>query len=215
MSGIESLPARFPIFPLSGALLLPGGNLPLNIFEPRYLQMIKDAMQGDRVIGMIQPRDEKATDARPAIYGTGCVGRIGNLSETSDGRFLITLTGAMRFDVAGELPVTTPYRQVQADFRRWQHDLNPEPPAEELRPEILAILRDFFALHSIEADWRTIEAAPLAGLVTSLAMICPFAANEKQALLEARDPTALAELLMALMQMAVMQGTEDMAAVRH
>ena len=125
----SSLPDRFPVFPLRGAMLLPGGNLPLNIFEPRYLQMVRDAMQTDRVIGMIQPKADAADGRAPDLYRTGCAGRITNFSETDDGRFLITLTGVCRFDVASELEVATPYRQVTADFARWRHDLQPERAA--------------------------------------------------------------------------------------
>lgn len=213
MHGIESLPGRFPIFPLTGALLLPGGNLPLNIFEPRYLQMVRDAMQTDRVIGMIQPSGEPPVDGRPPIYRTGCAGRIGNFRETDDGRFLITLTGMARFDVAEELAVTTPYRQVIADFERWRLDLRPEPPADELRGELLVALRGFFDRHEIEADWSTIQQAPLAGLVTSLCMICPFEPSEKQALLEAQDLTVQTRLLTALMQMSATPGSET--SLRH
>lgn len=214
MHGIESLPGRFPIFPLTGALLLPGGNLPLNIFEPRYLQMVRDAMQTDKVIGMIQPAEEAAGDGPAPVYRTGCAGRIGNFRETEDGRFLITLTGIARFDVAEELSVTTPYRQIVADFDRWRHDLNPEPPTDALRGELLGALKGFFELHEISADWSTIETAPLAGLVTSLAMICPFEPNEKQAVLEARDMNAQASLLTALMQMSAPPGDGE-TSVRH
>jgi Lon protease-like protein len=214
MHGIESLPGRFPVFPLTGALLLPGGNLPLNIFEPRYLQMVRDAMQTDGVIGMIQPSAEAGPDGGPPLYRTGCAGRINNFRETEDGRFLITLTGIARFDVAEELSVTTPYRQVLADFDRWRHDLQPEPPADALRGDLLGALRGFFERHEIEADWSTIETAPLAGLVTSLAMICPFEPNEKQAVLEARDLNAQASLLTALMQMSATAGAVE-TSVRH
>ena len=214
MPAIESLPGRFPIFPLTGALLLPGGNLPLNIFEPRYLQMVRDAMQTDHVIGMIQPSGDPGPGGHPPIYGTGCAGKIGNFRETEDGRFLITLTGVARFDVAEELSVTTPYRQVAAEFGRWQHDLHPEPPADSLRGDLLQALSGYFELHEIEADWKTIETAPLGGLVTSLAMICPFEPNEKQAVLEAEDLNAQASLLTALMQMSTMPGAQE-TSVRH
>ncbi|MEK0082129.1 LON peptidase substrate-binding domain-containing protein [Benzoatithermus flavus] len=197
----SSLPRRFPIFPLRGALLLPGGNLPLNIFEPRYLRMVRDAMQTDRVIGMIQPKTEDDPSPAPALYRTGCVGRISSLEETTDGRLLITLTGVCRFDVTEELEVATPYRQVEADFGRWRQDLYPALPPAELKAGLLGVLRAYFDRHGIEADWSTIDAAPLAGLVTSLCMICPFEAEEKQALLEAPDMGRQAELLIALMRM--------------
>jgi len=197
----SSLPGRFPIFPLRGAMLLPGGNLPLNIFEPRYLQMVRDAMQTDRVIGMIQPKADDAKGVLPPLYQTGCAGRITNFSETNDGRFLITLTGVCRFDVASELEVTTPYRQVIADFDRWREDLQPVPPPEELKGRLHRVLRGYFDRHGIEADWSAIENAPLAGLVTSLCMICPFEPEEKQALLEAGGGDRQARLLVALMEM--------------
>jgi Lon protease-like protein len=197
----SSLPDRFPVFPLRGAMLLPGGNLPLNIFEPRYLQMVRDAMRTDRVIGMIQPRAEAEDGAEPELFGTGCVGRITNFSETDDGRFLITLTGVSRFDVAQELFVATPYRQVIADFARWRADLHPIAPPDELKAKLSRVLKAYFDLHGIEADWTAIESAPLAGLVTSLCMICPFEAGEKQALLEAANIERQARLLIALMEM--------------
>jgi Lon protease-like protein len=210
----ESLPHRFPIFPLRGALLLPGGNLPLNIFEPRYLQMVRDAMQTDRVIGMIQPCRDGDPSPRPEIFTTGCVGRITNFSETADGRFLITLTGVSRFDVAQELTVTTPYRQVTADFARWRLDLQPEAPSAGLKRDLLGVLRSYFERHGIEADWGALESAPVAGLVTSLCMICPFEPNEKQALLEARDLAHQGRLLIALMQMEALSDAAGSAA-RH
>ena len=196
-----SLPARFPVFPLRGAMLLPGGNLPLNIFESRYLQMVRDAMQTDRVIGMIQPKTAAADPVQPELYRTGCAGRISNFSETGDGRFLITLTGVCRFDVASELEVATPYRQVVADFDRWRCDLQPEPPPEELKASLVRVLRGYFDRHGIEADWSAVDAAPLAGLLTSLCMIGPFEPEEKQALLEAGDGGRQARLLIALMEM--------------
>ena len=196
-------------------MLLPGGNLPLNIFEPRYLQMVRDAMRTDRVIGMIQPRGEPAEGgSAPELYRTGCAGRITNFSETDDGRFLITLTGVCRFDVADELEVATPYRQVQADFGRWREDLQPTPPPGELKTRLAKVLRVYFDRHGIEADWSAIESAPLAGLVTSLCMICPFEPEEKQALLEAGDSGRQARLLIALMEMEALAEPSGSSA-RH
>jgi hypothetical protein len=197
----QSLPTRFPIFPLRGCLLLPNGNLPLNIFEPRYLQMVRDAMQTDRVIGMVQPRRDDDRAERPDVFRTGCAGRITNFGETQDGRYLITLTGVMRFDVAEELAVTTPYRQVVADLARWRGDLHPAEPPDAMRLRLLTVLEGYFERHGIEGDWSAIKAAPLTPLVTSLAMICPFAAGEKQALLEAATVADQGELLIALMEM--------------
>ncbi len=204
------LPIRFPIFPLPGAILLPGGNLPLNIFEPRYLQMTRDAMRTDRVIGMIQPTGA-GSRTRPDIYPIGCAGRITSFAETEDGRYLVTLTGVCRFELVEELAVGTPYRQVIASFDRWQCDLEPPTPSDELRPTLVGALRGYFEVCEISADWRQIEAAPLAGLVTSLAMICPFEPCEKQALLEAADPEQRARVLITLLQMGAL-GCKDHAA---
>jgi Lon protease-like protein len=213
--GGESLPTRFPIFPLRGCLLLPNGNLPLNIFEPRYLAMVRDAMQTDQVIGMIQPRGEAEGDAAPALFQTGCAGRIGNFEETQDGRYLITLTGVCRFDIAQELDVTTPYRQVVASFTRWRGDLDPEPPPDRHKGDLVRALEVYFRRHEIEADWQALQAAPLAALVTSLAMICPFAPEEKQALLEAPAMADQAQLLVALMEMEALADGVTESGYKH
>jgi hypothetical protein len=206
------LPRRFPVFPLPGAILLPGGNLPLNIFEPRYLQMIRDAMRTDRVIGMVQPNGGGAP-GQPQLYPIGCVGRITSFKETDDHRYLITLTGVCRYDIVEELTVGTPYRQVVATFERWQRDLEPAPPSDAVRPRLISALRGYFEIHDISVDWSQIEAAPLVGLLTSLAMICPFEPNEKQALLEARDPDQLARTLICLLQMGTLPAGE--CSARH
>jgi Lon protease-like protein len=212
-SGLSGgIPTRFPIFPLPGAILLPGGNLPLNIFEPRYLQMTRDAMRTDRVIGMMQPCDD-ALGEHPAVYQVGCAGRITSFAETQDGRYLITLTGLCRYDLLEELAVTTTYRQVIASFDRWKHDLAQPSPSDRVRPTLTAALRAYFDVKDISADWAQIEAAPLAGLITSLAMICPFEPCEKQALLEADGAEERAEVLIALLQMGAL-GDKDMMA-RH
>jgi Lon protease-like protein len=207
-----TIPTRFPIFPLPGAILLPGGNLPLNIFEPRYLRMTRDAMRTDQVIGMVQPCGDAIGD-RPKIFQVGCIGRIASFSETEDGRYLISLTGLCRYDVLEELTVTTPYRQVIASFERWQRDLDDPLPSDELRPALNAALHAYFEVNDISADWAQIEAAPLAGLTTSLAMICPFEPCEKQALLEAADADERCRVLIALLQMGAL-GDKDMGA-RH
>jgi uncharacterized protein len=207
-----AIPSRFPIFPLPGAILLPGGNLPLNIFEPRYLHMTRDAMRTDQVIGMVQPCGDPI-GARPEIYHVGCVGRIASFAETEDGRYLISLTGLCRYDVLEELQVTTPYRQVVASFERWNQDLEEAVPSDGLRPTLCAALRAYFEVNDISADWAQIEAAPLAGLITSLAMICPFEPCEKQALLEAVGADERCRVLIALLQMGAL-GDKDMLA-RH
>jgi uncharacterized protein len=208
-----ALPTRFPIFPLPGAILLPSGNLPLNIFEPRYLQMTRDAMRTDRVIGMVQPNGG-GTDC-PRLFVVGCAGRITSFAETEDGRYLITLTGVCRYDLVEELRVSTPYRQVYASFERWQADLEPPACSDCLRPKLYDALRGYFEVHEISADWDQIRAAPLGGLITSLAMICPFEPCEKQALLEAVDPEARCQVLVALLQMGALGGQDQATSPRH
>ncbi len=209
---LSGLPTRFPVFPLAGAVLLPGGNLPLNIFEPRYLQMIKDAERADKIIGMIQPNG-RLSDDQPELYPVGCIGRITSFESTDDGRYLITLTGVCRFEVVQELTVATPYRQVVASFERWQDDLQPPTPEDSLRPCLTEALRRYFAVHDISVDWDQIELAPLSGLLTSLAMICPFEPPEKQALLEAPDPDQLGKTLVSLLQMGTL--INDERSVHH
>jgi hypothetical protein len=204
----RDLPAIIPVFPLSGALLLPRGRLPLNIFEPRYLAMVRAALAAERVIGMIQPHDGDSRAKVPLLYGTGCAGRITAFSETDDGRFLITLTGVTRFRVAEELSCVTPYRQVAVDYTPFAHDLEtPEAPegTEVERERLLPALRTYLELNGMAADWQAISDAPSETLINALAMICPFGPSEKQALLEAPGLDDRARVMTALIQMAVAQ----------
>ena len=198
----DDLPRVVPIFPLPGVLLLPGGRLPLNIFEPRYLAMVRDALSGERTIGMIQPCAEAPDVGAARVYETGCAGRITAFSETDDGRYLITLTGTIRFDVERELPPIEGYRRVVADYGRFRGDLE-EEASEIDRERFLETLGCYFEANGIEGDWKAIEEAGDAALVTSLAMICPFAASEKQALLEAMSLPERARTMTAIMEMAV------------
>ena len=198
----DDLPRVVPIFPLPGVLLLPGGCLPLNIFEPRYLAMVRDALSGERTIGMIQPCAEAPDVGAARVYETGCAGRITAFSETNDGRYLITLTGTIRFDVERELPPIEGYRRVVADYGRFRGDLE-EEASEIDRERFLETLGCYFEANGIEGDWKAIEEAGDAALVTSLAMICPFAAPEKQALLEAMSLPERARTMTAIMEMAV------------
>jgi Lon protease-like protein len=209
------LPATLPIFPLAGVLLLPRGRLPLNIFEPRYLAMTRDALGGDRLIGMVQPTEEERRGTVPAIYRTGCAGRITQFSETDDGRFLITLTGIARFAVSEEVAMLRGYRRVLADWQPFHGDLDDDGDAPIDRARLAAALEGFFKLHDITADWDAIASTPDERLVTSLAMICPFAPNEKQALLEAPDLAERARLLTALVEMAMLQRAPDGDRARH
>ncbi|MCP4326855.1 MAG: peptidase S16 [Alphaproteobacteria bacterium] len=212
----DDLPRTAPIFPLTGALLLPGGQLPLNIFEPRYLNMTRDALGGDRMIGMIQPteKEELTEDDRPPVYPVGCLGRITAFSETDDGRFLITLTGVCRFRVGRELPLMNGYRRVEALFDRYQDDLEPPPDLPVDRKRLTNALRRFLESQDIEADWESIDEASNAYLVTALAMVCPFEPQEKQAILEAPDLPARAETIITLLEMGGLNGL-DAPAARH
>ncbi len=209
---IASLPLRFAVFPLARALLLPGSQLPLNIFEPRYLAMIDDALTHDRVVGMIQPHSEQPIGGvrvgsggldRPELYGVGCLGRLISFSETGDGRYHIVLNGVCRFKVREELPVTTLYRQVVADFTPFAQDLTPQDTDRIDRPGLLADLKNYLEQQKLSADWKAVENTPTEDLVNMLAMNCPFELSEKQALLEVPDIAGRAATLMTLLQMAV------------
>jgi uncharacterized protein len=214
-SGGGALPAIIPIFPLTGVLLLPRGRLPLNIFEPRYLAMTRDALAGERLIGMVQPTDSAAADPNPPVYPTGCAGRITSFSETEDGRFLITLTGTSRFRIREELPLLEGYRRVVPDWREFARDVESEEAPDFDRERLMRGLRGFFQQHQISADWDTITSVPGERLVTSIAMVCPFDPSEKQALLEAHDLGERARLLTAIVEMAVMQGPRESTGARH
>lgn len=200
-----TLPRRLPIFPLTGALLLPGGHLPLQIFEPRYLQMTRDALTGQRLIGMIQPREHEKTTQRPTLYDVGCVGRIDTAEDSTDGRILITLTGLCRFQVVEELSVSTLYRQIIAAFTRYRADLEPRSKPEVDRSRLIDGLRQFLKVESSAPEWQWLTTVPADQLVNSLAMLCPFAPNEKQALLEAENIAARASLMLSLIDMALME----------
>ncbi len=200
---IAELPQVIPVFPLSGALLLPFGMLPLNIFEPRYLAMVRDVLASDRIIGMIQPTDIEADDDHPALYAIGCAGRITSFTETDDNRFLITLTGLCRFTVTGELPLHDGYRRAEADWTGFAEDMQ-HADATVPRERLVPAIREYCQSRNIAADWKAIEDAPGHQLVTTLSMLCPFAPNEKQALLESPNLEARAELMISLMAMAVL-----------
>ena len=196
------LPKQIPLFPLAGALLLPGGQLPLNIFEPRYLRMIDDALSGARMIGMIQPRDGMM-EGRPPLYGVGCAGRIRSFAETDDGRYLITLGGRRRFRLVEELNTDAPYRQAAVDWNAYATDEGVDPSAEFIdRDRLVSAMRHYLSAEGLKTDWEVVDDAPSEALVASLAMGCPFAPNEKQALLEADTALARADCLIALMEMS-------------
>ena len=199
----DDLPAEFPVFPIAGALLLPGGKLPLNVFEPRYLAMVEDALAERRCIGMIQP-DEARTreESSPALYRIGCLGRLVSFSETEDGRYLITLAGLSRFEVVQEIDMRRGYRRVRAGFAPFAADLlerGRAPLADP--PRLIGARREYFHPRGFDANWDVIESMEDDALVTTLAMVCPFGAAEKQALLEAPPDGTRAKTLLALLRM--------------
>ena len=190
-----------PVFPLPGALLLPRGQMPLNIFEPRYVAMVDDALlSGHRLIGMIQPKSaDPAADMKPSLYKIGCVGRITQIAETGDGRYLLQLTGIVRFRIEEELTVSTPYRQCRVLYAPFTDDFTARKGEEEVdRESLLRALSDFLKANELKADWEGIENAPNEALVNALAMMSPYGAAEKQALLEAPDLKTRAEILVAV-----------------
>ena len=208
--GPADLPDVIPVFPLAGALLLPRGQMPLNIFEPRYLAMIDDALRsGDRLIGMIQPEDASSTaQHQPSLYDVGCVGRITQLAESGDGRYLIQLTGVSRFRVEQELAVTTPYRQCRVAYAPFVDDFTPRKGEDEVdRKSLLQALAEFLKANDLKADWDGIQNAPNEALVNALAMMSPYGAAEKQALLEAPDLKTRAEILIAVTQIELAKKT--------
>jgi len=198
----DALPATIPVFPLMGVLLLPRGQLPLNVFEPRYIAMTDDALAvADRLIGMVQPQDESCRT--PPLYTIGCAGRITSFDETNDGRYLITLTGLCRFRIAEEVPTTRGYRRVRADWSDFAADMAEAKPADIDRGRLIPALADYFRATGMSANWETIDKTPDERLVTSLAMICPFEPREKQALLEAKDLATRAALILSILELAI------------
>lgn len=209
----EDLPSEIPIFPLTGVLLLPGGKLPLNIFEPRYLNMTSAALAGHRMIGMIQPTNGNE-GAQPDVYETGCAGRLISFSETEDGRYLITLSGYARFDIKEELPLREGYRQVVPDWKPYREDLAEEDGGSIDRDRMLRALKGYFAANQVDANWDAIKDTPTDRLVNALAMMCPFQPSEKQALLEAATLMDRADVMVALLEMSL-AANDDSANMRR
>ncbi len=199
--GPKDLPEVIPVFPLPGALLLPRGQLPLNIFEPRYLAMIDDSLRdGHRLIGMIQPDEaHPANEHKPHLYKIGCVGRITQIAETGDGRYVLQLTGVTRFSVEEELVGETAYRRCRVTYQPFTDDFVGRKGEEAVdRDGLLKALSAFLKANHLKADWEGIEKAPNEALVNALAMMSPYGPAEKQALLEAPDLKTRAEVLVAL-----------------
>ncbi len=208
---LQDIPSVIPVFPLPRALLLPRAELPLNIFEPRYLQMIEDVLRSDRVIGMIQPNEpEDSASKSPPLYQIGCAGRLTNFGETGDGRYQVALTGIARFRVIEEVQSGTPYRQCKVDYNDFASDLVQGLGEDEVdREALLKTLANYLAANSIDADWSGITQAPIEALVNGLSLMSPFGVREKQALLEAPDLRSRAQLLVAATEIALAAGEED------
>jgi Lon protease-like protein len=206
-SSPDEVPNVIAVFPLTGALLLPRGELPLNIFEPRYLAMIDDAMKSHRIIGMIQPEDRVSGAEVPELLAVGCAGRITQLAESGDGRYLLTLTGIARFRIVEEIAAMTPYRQCRVEFSDFLSDFTPRVGENAVdRDSVIRTLRDFAEANQLEIDWTSIHEAPNEALVNALAMMSPYGPKEKQALLEAPDLKARAEVLVAITEIELARG---------
>lgn len=209
--GPRDLPAIIPLFPLAGAIFFPRANLPLNVFEPRYLEMIDHAMRGARIVGMIQPSG--GPEVRPHLFDVGCIGRITSYGETDDGRMVISLRGICRFRIAEELTVMTPYRQARVDYAPYTEDFAEIDvgSAEAMfdREGYLDTLRLYLKTIQVQIDWDWVEKAPVEVLINAFAMLAPLGPQEKQALLEARTLEERTAGALTLMQLAVAESGSD------
>jgi hypothetical protein len=208
----EELPSELIIFPLPGALLLPNGRLPLNIFEPRYLNMVEDALSRQRLIGMVQTRDphEGLVPDGSDLFDVGCAGRIVSFAETSDGRFMLTLEGVCRYRILSEVEGVRGYRRTKVDFSQFKNDLRDDGWTLD-REAFMPVLRRYLDARGIGVEWKAIEAAPDHLLIASLGMMCPFDLKEKQALIETVKISDMADLMRSLMDMAS-HGVEQSSA---
>ena len=216
---LNDLPRTIPIFPLNGALLLPGGRLPLNIFEPRYLAMISNTLStSHRMFGMIQTYSHaQQNDPAPKLYNVGCAGKISSFEETSDGRYLISLDGMVRFNIDEEIEEHEGYRQVNVNYDNFIHDLDIIEPDID-RTRLLSVLFEYFNLNGFTADWDAIKNCESEKLITTLSMICPLQNADKQALLEADNTSIRADTLSTLLEMAISgqaANIQDNVDVRH
>jgi len=206
----SDLPPVLPLFPLTGALLMPQGQLPLNIFEPRYLAMVFDALGQGRMIGMIQPQGQGGSPAGepPSLYKVGCAGRISSFAEADQGRLLITLAGVCRFRLAEEVEIVKGYRRARIDWEPFRRDLDVEQTPQIDRPRLIAGLRAYLRQQNMDLNWSAVDAASDLALVLSLPMVCPFAPSEKQALLECAEISSVAQTLIALFDLALAEGPD-------
>jgi hypothetical protein len=206
----EEMPEVLPVFPVAGALLLPRRPIQLTVFEPRYLEMLDDALTGERLIGMIQPKaGEEAVGSAPELCEIGCVGRIVQYAEIGDGRCFLTLMGVARFRLAGEIPSEKPYRTIRADFSCFFDDFHEGAGENDVdRRSLVDTLRDFATANELKIDWDDVEQASNEALVNALSMMSPYGAREKQALLEAADLKSRAEILVAISQIELARGAD-------
>ncbi len=203
---LADLPSRLPLFPLRGAILLPGSTLPLNIFEPRYLEMIDDVMSGARMLGLVQPAgygdDESPRGSSEPLRRIGGAGRVTSYQELDDGRLSIAVTGVARFEILGEAESARAYRLATVSYDRFAGDLTRGLGEEQVdRESLIAALRAYLTKNNLSTDWSVIERAPSEFLVNALCVMSPYGPEEKQALLEARDLKTRAEVLVALAEM--------------
>ncbi len=203
--GVESLPSVIPVFPLPCALLLPRSELPLNIFEPRYIAMVDHALSSDRVIGMIQPMAENAGEA--SLFPVGCAGRITSFAETGDGRYLLTLTGIARFRLGAPAGGDLPFQRFNVDFTGWRGDLEHRDDDDSGvdRDALFSALKGYAARHDLSVDWESVRKAPSEALVNALSMMSPFGVGDKQALLEAPTVSQRANVLVAITEFELAQ----------
>jgi len=210
MFSAADLPDTIPVFPLPGALLLPRARLPLHIFEPRYLAMLDDTLKTPhRLIGMMQPREVPGSSERK-LHAIGCAGRVTAFSETEDGRYMITLSGVSRYRITRELSGFTPYLKADVSWDGFARDLGGgEDDTAFDRDRFMDLLRRFFASRGLATDWDSLQEAEDELLINSLSMLCPFAPEDKQALLEAPSLTTRRETLVTLIEFALRSGTDE------
>lgn len=214
-NSVSALPSRLAIFPLTGAVLFPQTQLPLNIFEPRYVQMIEEVLASpDRVMGMIQPNISIKDPNSKSLKKVGCAGKISSFSETGDGRFLVTLTGLIRFEVLEELDTTTPYRQIVANYDNHSDDLNPSNSENIDRKSLLKLIKKYLEQRNLLIDWEIIEQSPTEQLINYSGVLVPFQPEEKQLLLETKNLFDRCKALESLFQSYQFQNNQDTTSTK-